>query len=429
MDASPKNEPADVPAEVGVVGDGSNPHRRRPGRGLVTFLAFLMTGLGIALFAIQGTRRAALTIFLPCYAIFLLGYLWFLCVVKSIGEVGDEPQPAALTEYLMKKKKKRQSRRKKRHVIVEPPKAEIFQDDMIKSESFKIPDATQYLSSTDITLTIAESLSTDDSALHHATFTTTTNGSDEPDENFFIQYFPSLSKSFEDVESQFHTIAMHIKRQVLPSPVQCTECRNGSHSHDDSTACAENHVDVNTPALTEIENDQPTDEESADRVVEPAPESLDEILISPTPVNLTGKFKLVHNLRFTEFLKSLNISSLLARAANASKPIHTYYHDGDDFHVQVDGIVKGGSKFIIGGPPCASNIRHLHFDDYCTLVDNGQAVQVRKVGKNVPPNSPVEIIVRRELGNNGHNLIISSKAIYADGSETLECIQTFHRLK
>ena len=119
---------------------------------------------------------------------------------------------------------------------------------------------------------------------------------------------------------------------------------------------------------------------------------------------------------------------LLRKAANASRPIHTIVHNGTCLRIQVDGIVKGDTTFEIGGPPAQSNIRYLKFDDHVSYVENGQAVEVRKVAKNAPKDGAVELVVKRMLGNGGHNLVLMSKARFANGDESLESVQTFHRI-
>ena len=150
---------------------------------------------------------------------------------------------------------------------------------------------------------------------------------------------------------------------------------------------------------------------------------------TPKPyINLTGKYKLVHNHNFDAFLKSQNVPMLLRKAANASRPIHTIVHNGTCLRIQVDGIVKGDTTFEIGGPPAQSNIRYLKFDDHVSYVENGQAVEVRKVAKNAPNDGAVELVVKRMLGNGGHNLVLMSKARFANGDESLESVQTFHRI-
>jgi hypothetical protein len=145
-------------------------------------------------------------------------------------------------------------------------------------------------------------------------------------------------------------------------------------------------------------------------------------------VNLTGKYKLVHNHNFDAFLKTQNVPMLLRKAANASKPIHTITHEGNMLRIQVDGIVRGDTTFEIDGPTAESNIRYLKFDDHVTWVDNGQAVEVRKVARNAPNGGAVELVVKRTLGNGKHNLVLSSKARFENGDESLESVQTFHRI-
>jgi len=412
-DSMSDNDSAELPVLVTIV-ENSQPSRRRPGRGLVTLLTSLLTVLGITIFAIKETRRAALVIFLPIYSTYLLCYICFLCCVKNSEEENDELEPAVLKEYLEKKKRRRQRRKKKKKV--EPPGGDSSDQDNAKDNlGHKSAVQDSSIDKYDNTVTVAESLSLDNTVAPTTT---------EPDfDNNFLNFFPALSKSFEEVESQFHTIAMQIQNKIRP-PAQCYQCRDGTHEDVQSTVCSHNH----TPVVTEAENYMTTDEECGSE--DPESDSFEVISISSKKkVNLTGTYKLVHNHNFMEFLKSQNIPVLFRKAANAAKPVHTLYHDGDRFDVQVDGIIKGSASFVIDGPPSKTNIRHLNYEDHATYVDDGQALQVRKVATNPPPDGAMELIVKRELGNNGHNLIMSSKARYKDGSESLESVQTFHRIK
>lgn len=145
--------------------------------------------------------------------------------------------------------------------------------------------------------------------------------------------------------------------------------------------------------------------------------------------NLTGKYKLVHNHNYDQFLKSQNVPMLLRKAACASRPVHTITHTDDSLRIQVDGITKGDTTFTINGPPSHSNIRHLKFDDFVTYIEHGRAIEVRKVGKNTPANGAVELIIARRLAECGNNLLISSKARFKDGSYSVESVQTYHRME
>lgn len=148
-------------------------------------------------------------------------------------------------------------------------------------------------------------------------------------------------------------------------------------------------------------------------------------------INLTGTYKLVHNQNFDGFLKVLQIPALFRKAANATRPIHTYTHKGDKFRVQIDGIVKGDSKFVIDGPPTESTLRVIKFLDHVSYLEDKRGIVVRKVVQNVQKKSPTtasEIIVTRELSKNGKKMVLTSTALHSDGSEIAIAVQTFNRI-
>ena len=254
---------------------------------------------------------------------------------------------------------------------------------------------------------------------------------------FFSQNFPNLSRTFETAESKLR-LQVTLFQHTMRPPESCMHCKNGTHGHGASSFSSsaasserESHQSDALASAAEIEKyiadsdfSSSTPDQDADT---DADISFDEVTVENN-VNLTGKYKLVHNHNFEAFLKSQNVPMLLRKAANASRPIHTITHNGNTLRIQVDGITKGDTTFEIGGPPSNTNIRYLRFEDHVSFVEGGQAVQVRKIGLNAPPNGAVELIIKRELGNNGHNLIVSSKAVFRDGSESLESVQTFHRL-
>jgi len=53
---------------------------------------------------------------------------------------------------------------------------------------------------------------------------------------------------------------------------------------------------------------------------------------------------------------------------------------------------------------------------------------VRKNSQNPAPGDPTELIVRRRLTSDKTQIILLSKAIYSDGSESLEAEQVFERV-
>lgn len=424
----------------------------RPGHGIFLFLLLLLTILGIILWSIPQTRRRiGVFIYLPIYIACLLGYILFLCLVAERAkddclqeDQQDEwhecaPQPWALRDYLGKKKKKKKKRRqamttrsstrrmmkgKKKHssstikgkekdIEVEEKKDLDLNTTARTEDSFPAESSDDTFSGGDYDMDMFQDDSLEEiEGLQH-------------EENFvlvdmFQTAFPKLSQTLEAFEGHLYFFTAKIRHAMAP-PHQCYECRDGVPSTSSvmedvivHQGHGHGHESVEfQPPLTDVEN----------YFVQQVGE-----YPSFSRVDLSGKYKLMHNYNFDAFLKSQNVPMLIRKAANSSRPVHTITHEGDRLRIQVDGITKGDTTYVINGPPSGSNIRHLKFDDYVTWVDDGQAVQVRKVAKNAPPNGAVELIVKRQLANHGHNLILTSKAKFEDGSESVESVQTFHRI-
>lgn len=380
--------------------------RRRPGKGIFTFAMILLTIFGIIMCFSRITRRFTLLFYLPVYVVLMAGYVMFLCCVKNKYEMDDEddynPRPAVLTQHLECKTKGCEHCDKANN-------PETVDKTFTLDESFH-----------DNGITIAETL-TDETDIGEMS-----SASDEHEvAAFFSKTFPGLSKTFEEFETWFHKSSKQLRRQSILQPQQCYNCTDGADLSGSSSCAAgipEDFVDIDlSTSSTHITRNKKKSE--VDRMID-----ADEEIGIEDRVNLTGKYKLVHNHKFEEFLKSQNIGAILRKAANAARPVHTYTHNGNTLRVQIDGIVKGDSTFIIDGPHGHSNIRHHKFHDHVTWADGGKAVQVRKVCQNPPKNGANVMIVKRTLSNNGHNLMIFSRGIFPDGSECETCIQTFHRM-
>lgn len=440
---------------------------RRPGHGIITFLFLLLTGAGIALFAVKETRKSSIVIYLPIFVTCLLGYILFLCCVNNEGEEDDyNPEPVALRQYLeTQESQKKASKRSKRSKISQDP------------ESLKQMADDKFVDHQVMTMSISESFDVDDvdRARYHEHAHNVFTPPHVAMGGFFQENFPGISKSLEGIEAQFHGAASKFRHKVLP-PHQCVACQTGVYIVDDrdalSTVChhkdcshqhenrpkfqnpdidCENYMDVPGFEKDVIFGDSSVEEDtdlSFDTSLRTREElndtdmsGLDDTLTTNTKttattstssiLNLTGKYKLVHNHNFDAFLKTQNISMLLRKAADKARPIHIYTHDIEKgtFRVQIEGIVKGDTTFTLDGPPSDSNIRHIKFKDHVTYVENGQAIQVRKVAQNAAKDQAQILIVKRTLANNGHNMVLSSKAIFEDGRESLESVQTFHRIQ
>ena len=442
---------------------GSTKRPKRPFGGIVTFAILLLTAGLIGIFLPKETRRIALIIYTPIYCTCFLAYILYLCCVNNEGEEDEyDPEPAVLREYLIQKKKNKSKRgkisRRKRKKIVSSNKEETnmamkghpltvastlsLETDEIINQHNPIDNNIEIVETSE-SIQPSQSTETTEQSLLTTTFP-----------NFFQEVFPGVSKNFESIEVEFHNLATKVKHRIRP-PHQCHICQSGIHGMEGqnvfSTVCRHGHQahdeknhyhhhrhhrDEFQRPQTDVENYMPDDydytvgdDASFDTSLTTHDHDprfyLEEI---PMKVNLTGKYKLVHNHNFDAFLKTQNVPMLLRKAANASKPIHTITHEGNMLRIQVDGIVRGDTTFEIDGPTAESNIRYLKFDDHVTWVDNGQAVEVRKVARNAPNGGAVELVVKRTLGNGKHNLVLSSKARFENGDESLESVQTFHRI-
>jgi hypothetical protein len=353
----------------------------RPLRGTWTFFIFILTFIFVGMVSHASTRRYTWIVLLPIYGVSLLIYIAYLCYWHN-----DDEEEELLPPHI-------------KDIIHEHDFNVVMDDDG------KLHKDTTSESSFDedlqVNSTIPDSLSMNKSAMSL--------------DEYISSGFSKLSQGFENIESFFVSNI----RQKIQSPRDCMKLTIKEENDDD-----------------ELES-QPATSTSNSVVWCPGvdffpPDDINKPSKSGTAniVNLSGKFKLIHNHNFDAFLKSQNIPFLLRNAANQSRPIHTLTHDvtTNSLRIQVDGITKGDTTFSIGGPPGSSSIRHLKFEDHVSYVNDGTAVQVRKVAKNAPPNGATELIVKRTLANNGHNLLLFSKALFEDGSESVEAIQTFRRL-
>ena len=151
-------------------------------------------------------------------------------------------------------------------------------------------------------------------------------------------------------------------------------------------------------------------------------------------INLTGTYKLVHNENFESFLAVFKVPRVFCKAADKARPQHKYTHLKDTFRVQIDGIVKGDTTFQLNnGPPSTSYIRSHKFLDYASYLDDKVGIVIRKVyqpsSKHSHDCAAKEILVIRELSKNGKRMILTSKALDADGNEIAVAVQTFLRIE
>jgi hypothetical protein len=206
-----------------------------------------------------------------------------------------------------------------------------------------------------------------------------------------------LADIVETISDHFATVLFPTRS--IPSPIQTETDESTSDDDDDDD-----------------DNDDNDDVEAS----RPKPQ-----------LNMSGTYKLVHSIDYDDFLKGLNVPWALRRAAGATRPTHIITHTDNIFRLQIEGIVKGDSTFVINGSGIETRIRHMRFWDTITYLDSGDGIQTHKVGIDVGDSTSTakEIIVTRQFNKGGGVLVMTSKAIFPDGSETKSAIQTFHKIK
>ena len=350
----------------------------RPFRGMWTFLILILTCIFIGMISHKDTRRYKWIVVLPIYGVSLLMYVAYLCFWHN-----DEEEEELLPPHIKD--------------IIHEHDFELVMDEDGKLHKNN-PSESSFDEDMQVNATITDSLSIDESAMTL--------------DDYISSGLSKLSQGFENIETFF---VSYIRHKFQP-PRDCMKCT--IREEDEEAELQPELSMTNSVVWCPGVDFFPPD-------IKEYPKSAVGNI-----VNLSGKYKLIHNHNFDAFLKSQNIPFLIRNAANQSRPIHTLTHDvtTNSLRIQVDGITKGDTTFSIGGSPGSSAIRHLKFDDHVSYVDDGTGVQVRKVAKNAPPNGAIELIVKRTLANNGHILLLFSKALFKDGSESVEAIQTFRRL-
>ncbi len=168
---------------------------------------------------------------------------------------------------------------------------------------------------------------------------------DVPD--FFARTFPGLRQALDDFEANFHGTARRIRLQMIQPPF--TECigagavslsRPGS-SKNFCRPGSRSALDVRVPhyelgPMMEINLHDQAMDVLVDDGVAGFENHHDSEAAPPAKVNLTGKFKHIHNLNYDAFLKSQNIPMLSRKAANASSPIYIYTHNNNNNNTTID---------------------------------------------------------------------------------------------
>jgi hypothetical protein len=142
-------------------------------------------------------------------------------------------------------------------------------------------------------------------------------------------------------------------------------------------------------------------------------------------VNLTGSYKLVSNDNFEGFLETQGVPWALRRAANQARPIHKITHIGKSVTIQIRGIIESETTYIVDGPPVQTKIQSRMFEDRMRYLESGDGIEVTKTALT----ENYTVIVTRRLSEDRQSITMTSRAIFNDGRDPVQAVQTFHRVE
>ena len=349
---------------------------------ILTISMILITGTGLGFALFPRTRFWALVVFLPLLVITLIAWITLMCYISS----DDDEEKTIIA-------------------VIEPC-------DLPPS----IPINKTKTGSKD-----------SDGTTVQGTIECSEGTTLPPEEGVIERNFPELHKMFMNVQHQIDETKEYVLRRVVKPAA--TLCRPTSPIRPTRTqSFGPRRVSFGARPLSAGARSM------SEFVNQPDVECCTDVYCLRNEngvINLSGKYKLIHNDNFEEFLKSLNIPALFRRAANSARPIHKYTHEGDIFRVQIEGIIKGDTTFTVYGPPTVSTLRNIKFLDHVSYMEDKGGIIVRKVIQNRTSHSSeavAEIVVTRKLSKSGKKLLLVSEAIQADGFIRSKAVQTFLRM-
>lgn len=228
--------------------------------------------------------------------------------------------------------------------------------------------------------------------------------------NPLIATFPSWIKAPSvGIRGSFDTIRDHIAG-MMKLGVSCKPSTNAASCRKLELTCSEPlpipGIIEHTVPIQDIENGE-----------------------SIPVIDMSGVFVLIHSFNFDEFLKSQGVPWPIRKAVKMSKPVHTLTHVSNSIRIQVDGVTKGDVTYVIEGDPVTSKIRHLTFLDHVSYLEEGDGIQIRKINTSTvqSPNGATEMIVTRRIVEGGTKMLLSTIAVFPDGRDSIESVQTFQR--
>mmetsp|Transcript_4129 Transcript_4129/g.8529 ORF Transcript_4129/g.8529 Transcript_4129/m.8529 type:complete len:287 (+) Transcript_4129:53-913(+) len=147
----------------------------------------------------------------------------------------------------------------------------------------------------------------------------------------------------------------------------------------------------------------------------------------PQPFDLSGAYKLMSNDGFENFLAVQGVPWALRRAANQARPTHRITHIGNQLTIKIEGIIESQTTYTIGGPPVETNVRGRIFEDQVRYLE-GDTIRGICVSKTALTED-YDVTVQRVLSEDGQSIVMTSRAVFRDDREPVECIQQFQRIE
>jgi hypothetical protein len=141
-------------------------------------------------------------------------------------------------------------------------------------------------------------------------------------------------------------------------------------------------------------------------------------------VDMNGSFKLVSNDNFEGLLEVQGVPWALRRAANQARPIHKITHVGKTVTIQIKGIIESETTYEVDGPPVQTKIRSRVFEDRMKYLESGDGVIVTKSAIT----EDYDVTVIRRLTEDRQGIIMTCRAIFRDGRDSVQSVQVFKRI-
>ena len=128
--------------------------------------------------------------------------------------------------------------------------------------------------------------------------------------------------------------------------------------------------------------------------------------------------------------KIIGVPWALRRAACRVRPVHRIIHKGNRLTIKIEGIIVTQTTYIVNGPPVEIKIKGRVFMDRMTYLleeENNGKKGIRGIKQAVTEN--YDIYIDRVLSDDRQRIILTSKAIFRDGRETVESKQIFQRIE